>query len=120
MQPQRSGVSRMTVDELKDRLDRGAAVAVLDVREDAERAVCAIPLPPTATDLHVPMGQVAARLRALRAAAEAAPLVVYCHLGVRSMTVAHWLSGHGVRGVHNLEGGIDAWSERVDPSLPRY
>ena len=36
------------------------------------------------------------------------------------MTVADWLARRGVEAVHNLEGGIDAWSERVDPSVPRY
>ncbi len=66
------------------------------------------------------MAQVPARFDDLRAAAEAAPLVVYCHLGMRSMTVASWLARRGVRAVHNLEGGIDAWSERVDPGVPRY
>ena len=105
---------------LKRRLDTGAPIAILDVREDHERAFCALPLPPTATDLHVPMNQVPAQLDALRAAATAAPLVVYCHHGVRSLMVARWLAAQGVTGVENLDGGIDAWSLGVDPSLPRY
>ncbi len=114
------GVSRLLASDLKGRLDRGEAVVVLDVREDHERDLCAIPMSSNATDLHIPMGQVPARLDELRAAAEAAPLVVYCHLGMRSMTVASWLVKRGLQDVHNLEGGIDTWSEAVDPNLPRY
>ena len=66
------------------------------------------------------MAQVPARFDDLRAAAESAPMVVYCHRGIRSMTVADWLTCRGVRDVHNLEGGIDAWSALVDPGLARY
>ncbi len=120
MNPRTPGVSPLSASDLKGRLDRGEAVVVLDVREDHERDLCAIPTPPNATDLHIPMGQVQASLEDLRAAAKAAPLVVYCHLGMRSMTVASWLVKRGLRDVHNLEGGIDAWSEAVDPNLPRY
>ena len=113
-------VTPLDVRSLKRRLDRGEPLAVLDVREDDERAFCSIPLPPTAVDLHVPMGQVAARIEEIRAAAEAAPLVVYCHHGIRSMSVATWLARRGVGGVHNLDGGIDAWSTEVDPAVRRY
>jgi rhodanese-related sulfurtransferase len=120
MHPSGASVDRMAVAELKQRLDRGESLTVLDVREDHERAFCAIPLPATAADLHIPMAHVPAQLNALRAAASAAPLVVYCHHGMRSMTVAGWLARRGVEVVFNLEGGIDAWSERVDPGVPRY
>jgi rhodanese-related sulfurtransferase len=113
-------VAVMTAGDLKRRLDQGGPVAVLDVREDEERAFCAIPLPPTTADLHIPMGRVSSRLAEIRRAAAAAPLVVYCHLGMRSLVVARWLASHGVEGVHNLEGGIDAWSATVDPGVPRY
>lgn len=109
----------MTVDELKDRIGRGERLAVLDVREDEERAYCAIPVPASVTNLHIPMGQIPARLDALRQTARDAPLVVYCHLGMRSMNAAHWLASRGVTNVHNLEGGIDAWSD-IDPTVPRY
>jgi rhodanese-related sulfurtransferase len=112
-------VARMSADELKRRLDRGDPLAVLDLREDEERAFCAIPVPSTIVDLHIPMAHVPARFADLRIAAQAAPLVVYCHHGVRSMAVAAWLARRGVRGVHNLDGGIAAWSDSVDPTLPR-
>jgi rhodanese-related sulfurtransferase len=109
----------MTAGDLKRKVERGEPIAVLDVREDEERTFCAIPLPPTVPDLHVPMGQVADRIDALRAVAETAPLVIYCHHGMRSMTVANWLSARGFADVHNLEGGIDAWSD-IDPTVQRY
>jgi len=113
-------VPQLSPFEFKRRLDSGAPLAVLDVREDDERTLCAVPVPPTATDLHVPMNQVPARLDDLRAAASAGPLVVYCHHGVRSLMVARWLAANGVPDVLNLDGGIDAWSLGVDPALPRY
>jgi rhodanese-related sulfurtransferase len=115
-----SDIPRISAVELKQRLDRGDSLTLLDVRENDERAFCAIPVPPTAADLHIPMAQIPTRIDDLQSAAESAPLIVYCHLGVRSMTVASWLAGRGVRNAQNLEGGIDAWSRAVDPAVPRY
>ena len=120
MTPRTPGVSQLSAGDLKGRLDRGEAVVLLDVREDHERDHCAISTPPNAIDLHIPMGQVPARLQELRAEVGSSPLVVYCHLGMRSMTVASWLVKRGLHDVHNLEGGIDAWSVAVDPDVPRY
>lgn len=113
-------VVSLTAAEVKQRLDREESLVLLDVREDVERAYCAIPVPPTALDRHVPMALVSSRFDELRTLAETAPLIVYCHHGVRSMAVAAWLARRGLSGVHNLEGGIDAWSVGVDPDLPRY
>jgi sulfur-carrier protein adenylyltransferase/sulfurtransferase len=48
------------------------------------------------------------------------PTVVYCHHGVRSRSVVDWLTRQNVARVFNLEGGIDDWSEVVDPTVPRY
>lgn len=116
----RPDVSKLTVVELKARLDRGDPITVLDVREDDERAFCAIPMPPVARDLHIPMRDIPDRLDDVRAAIGEDPLVVYCHHGIRSMNVASWLTRQGIPGVHNLTAGIDAWSEQVDPGVPRY
>lgn len=114
--PATPDVTPMTVEELAQRLARSEPLTLLDVRENSERAVCAI----GAGGLHIPMRAIPTRLDALRAAAVDAPLVVYCHHGVRSMAVATWLAGQGICGIHNLDGGIDAWSLRVDPAVPRY
>ena len=48
------------------------------------------------------------------------PLVFYCHHGPRSQQAADFFCSHGFRNVYNLDGGIDAWSAEVDPSVPRY
>jgi rhodanese-related sulfurtransferase len=104
--------------DLRRLLDEGRPLVLLDVREDDERAYCAIDPPASVADLHIPMGQIAARFDEV-ASAEA-PLVVYCHHGVRSMVVARWLSTRGVSRVGNLDGGIDAWSVQVDRGVPRY
>ncbi|MEK7867621.1 MAG: rhodanese-like domain-containing protein [Planctomycetota bacterium] len=48
------------------------------------------------------------------------PIVCYCHVGERSMEAASYLIGHGFTNVKSLVGGIDAWSEQIDPSIPQY
>jgi rhodanese-related sulfurtransferase len=116
----KSEVGKLTGLELKGKLDRSEAIAVLDVREDHERNYCAIPLPATTRDLHIPMNEIPGRLDELRESVGSGPLVIYCHHGVRSMSVADWLTRQGFGGIHNLTGGIDAWSMAVDPDVPRY
>jgi rhodanese-related sulfurtransferase len=113
-------VASIRASDLHRRLEQREMLVILDVREDEERALCLLPLPDSAIHLHVPMGTIPAQFESIREASRARPIVVYCHLGMRSMVVAQWLAGRGVHDVHNLEGGIDAWSTEVDPSLPRY
>ena len=97
---------------LKARLDRGANVVILDVREPFEIALAPFP---GAT--HIPMGDIPSRLTELDPDRET---VVVCHHGVRSAQVAMYLAQMGFERVLNLAGGIDAWSEDADPSTPRY
>jgi len=85
---------------------------VIDVREAAELAICALP-----GALHLPMRQVPDRLGEIP---RDRALVVLCHHGVRSRVVAEFLLRHGFADVANLAGGIDAWAAEVDPALPRY
>lgn len=110
----------MTPEEFQQRVARGDLLALLDVREEHERATARIMLPATVTDLFVPLGQVADRKDEIQSAAAGRPLVVVCHHGARSQTAAVWLDRQGVPDVHNLDGGIDAWSVRVDRDVPRY
>ncbi|WP_337175546.1 rhodanese-like domain-containing protein [Paludisphaera sp.] len=106
---------------LRDRLDAGEPITLLDVREPDERSFAAIPAPADADrDLFIPMREVPGRLDPIRAALARGPVVVYCHHGVRSMHVARWLAANGLPGVLNLRGGVDAWSLEVDPGVPRY
>ena len=110
----------MTPRQLAERLANGEPLALLDVRRPGERSFCAITLPPTALDVHIEMDEIPTRLDAVRAASQYGPVIVYCHHGVRSQMVVDWLGKQGLAGLLNLEGGIDAWSNEVDPAVPRY
>jgi len=113
-------VGEITAIKLKQRLDQGDAIAVLDVREEDERMYASIPLPEGVIDLHVPVGEVARRFEEIDLSIQGRPLVVYCHHGQRSMVVASWLARRGLGEIINLEGGIDSWSTRVDREVRRY
>ena len=117
---QATDVRRWSPDDLKRRLDAGEPFVLLDVREVDERQYCAIPVPPSVPDLHVPIGEIPDHVDTLRQAIGDRPLVIYCHHGVRSLATARWLADRGLSLVINLEGGIDAWSLMVDPTVPRY
>jgi len=85
---------------------------LVDVREDWEAAIARL-----AGAMHIPMGQIAARLQELD---PTKPVVVYCHHGIRSLNVALALRSRGFADARSLRGGIDRWSTEIDPSLPRY
>ncbi len=102
----------MTVEELKQKLDSGASICVLDVREKGELAVAPFPF----SVVHIPMGQIPARLDEIPSDRT---VVCACRSGSRSARVAAFLRAHG-RDAVNLDGGILAWSARLDPSIPRY
>ena len=65
----------------------------------------------------IPMREIPARLGELP---DDRDIVLMCHHGSRSAQVAAWLARNGLPRVHNLAGGIDAWSRQVDPAIPRY
>ena len=88
------------------------AVTLLDVREPAERDIVTIP----AEDLLIPLGELPARLREVPTGR---PVVVYCRSGARSGVAARLLAASGYD-VANLVGGVLAWADDIDPSLPRY
>jgi len=90
----------------------GADVVLLDVREQFEIEMAALP-----AAVHIPMREIPARLTELN---RDTPLVVMCHSGGRSRRVAEFLLGNGFLQVFNLRGGIDAWSTEIDPHVPRY
>lgn len=90
----------------------GEAVAVLDVREPWEVAICALD-----GSLRIPMRQVPSRIGELPTDRM---LVVLCHHGMRSAQVTAWLRARGFERAINLTGGIAAWAQRVDPSMRRY
>ena len=87
-------------------------VTLLDVREATELKIASLQ-----DAQHIPMMQVPARLHEL---SRDNPLVVICHSGGRSRRVSEFLLSSGFDSVFNLTGGIDAWSQEIDPSIPRY
>ena len=115
-----NAVASMSPSQLREGLDRGEALILLDVREADEREFCAIAAPAGTVDLHAPLSAWEAIGRDVLGRVGAGPVVVYCHHGVRSMYVARWLAACGVADVRNLDGGVDAWSRLVDSSVPRY
>jgi len=109
-----AAMSETTVGELKQMLDAGAPVFVLDVREPQEFQICRIP----GTTL-IPLGQLPARIAEVPAAAAGRPIVVHCKMGGRSAKAVALLREQGIEAT-NLTGGILAWIDKVDPSLPKY
>lgn len=105
----RAGIS---AEALAARLAGAEPPVVLDVREPQEWAIGRLP-----GAVHIPLGVLPVRAHELDPARE---IVVYCHHGVRSQRAIEWLSGRGFGRLHNLIGGIDAWSTRVDGGVPRY
>jgi rhodanese-related sulfurtransferase len=106
-------VKDITPREFVERRAGGAAMTLLDVREDWETALAPVP----SEIVHIPMGQIADRLAELNPAQET---VVICRSGGRSMQVANFLSSKGFGSVYNLSGGILAWSKDLDPRIPQY
>lgn len=101
--------------EVKAKLDAGEAVTLLDVREPFEHTLTRI----EGCEL-VPMNTVPARLQQIEGLAEEGLLVVYCHHGVRSLSVVSWLRAQGVANCISMSGGIEGWSLEVDRRVPRY
>ena len=95
------------------RRDAGEQLTLLDVREDWEVKLAPAPTP----FVHIPMGELAARIGELDAGQET---IVICRSGGRSMQVAQYLSQHQFARVANLDGGILAWSRELDPTIPTY
>ena len=102
----------ITPEELKAKRDRGEAVVLVDVREAYEWAINRIE---GAT--HIPLLTLPRRARELNPEDE---IVVYCKMGERSAQAVYYLQELGFRRARNLDGGIDAWIERVDTTLRGY
>ena len=117
---QATDVQRWSPHQLKEHLDARSPLVLLDVREDLERHYCTIHAPASVLDVHVPIGEISERFDVLRRCLGGRPLVIYCHHGVRSLATARWLAEQGLADIINLEGGIEAWSVTIDPTVPRY
>jgi adenylyltransferase/sulfurtransferase len=106
-----SSVPEMTPRELKQRLDRGDDLFVLDVREPHEYQICNL------NGYLIPLGDLPKRVHELDSSRE---IVAHCRSGKRSADAAEFLRKAGFRKIWNLKGGILAWSDEVDPSVPKY
>jgi sulfur-carrier protein adenylyltransferase/sulfurtransferase len=98
--------------ELKQLMDGGGHIVLLDVREPYEHDLCRI----EGSKL-IPLGELERRMGEIDRASE---VVVYCHVGMRSARAVELLSSKGFGKVRNLKGGIRAWAEEVDRSVPIY
>jgi adenylyltransferase/sulfurtransferase len=100
------------VTEVKAKLDRGDQFVLIDVREPHEYQICNIP----AAKL-IPLGEVGRRLNELDPEAD---IVIHCKSGMRSARACGILKAAGFQHVRNMKGGILAWSDQVDPTVPKY
>ena len=101
-----------TVEELKTRLDRHESFLLLDVREPQEFEICRIP-----GSVLIPLGDLPSRLFELEGRDD---MIVHCKSGVRSGKAVKLLREAGYSKARNLKGGILAWINRIDPTLPKY
>jgi molybdopterin/thiamine biosynthesis adenylyltransferase/rhodanese-related sulfurtransferase len=103
--------AELTVKELRELMERGEPLVVVDVREPHEVALAALP-----GSLKIPLGRLKESLDALP---RTGALVVHCRSGARSAQAVRILQEAGFENARNLAGGIQRWAEEIDPSLPR-
>ncbi len=102
----------ISVQSLKEILENQPQVKIIDVREEFERDIAMIP-----GTIHIPMGQVESRLSEFHKDDE---IVVHCKMGGRSAQICGLFAQHGYTNVSNVVGGITAWSQEIDSSVPTY
>jgi len=112
--PPAPGLKEFEIDpvEVKAKMDRGDRFLILDVREPHEYQICSIP-----GSRLIPLGELPRRVHELSSADE---IVAHCRSGVRSGKAVDFLRQAGFRKVKNMVGGILAWSDKVDPRVPKY
>jgi rhodanese-related sulfurtransferase len=104
-------MQNLSPEQLKSLLDQGQA-RLLDVRQAEELEIARI-----AGAIHIPLNELQTRLGELD---PQQPLVALCHHGVRSEMAGRILERNGFTHIAHLSGGIDAWSQAIDPTVPRY
>jgi adenylyltransferase/sulfurtransferase len=107
-----TGIEEMTATQLKEELDQDRDLFLLDVRNPVEYDICKI------DGGHlIPLDELLNRIHELDSARE---IVAYCRSGARSAKAVGILQEAGFRKLRNLKGGILAWADDVDPSIPKY
>jgi sulfur-carrier protein adenylyltransferase/sulfurtransferase len=107
------GIPQITVNELKQKLDAKEDIFVLDVREPHEYLIANLGAP------QIPVGEVERRIGEL-APQKNREIIVHCRSGARSQKAALILKQAGFTNVSNVTGGILAWADKIDPSMPKY
>jgi molybdopterin/thiamine biosynthesis adenylyltransferase/rhodanese-related sulfurtransferase len=105
-------IPTMSAHELKRKIDAREPFDLIDVREAFEYEIARI----DGAQL-IPLGEIADRVSELQ---RERPIVIHCHTGRRSAEAVRLLQQRGFANVYNLEGGIDAWSDQIDPNVPKY
>jgi molybdopterin/thiamine biosynthesis adenylyltransferase/rhodanese-related sulfurtransferase len=106
-----NGIPEMTAREVKARLDHGDDLFILDVREPHEYQICNL------NGKLIPLGELPRRVHELDSSRE---MVVHCRSGKRSAEAIQFLQKAGFKKLWNLKGGVLAWADEVDPSMPKY
>lgn len=101
----------ISVQELKSLRDTNADIFILDVRNPDEFALCNL------NGYLIPMNELPTRLTELN---KEAHIIVHCHAGGRSRRATDFLLQQGFKKVFNLRGGITAWANEIEPSMPKY
>ncbi len=107
-----TGIEEITAKEFKEELDQGKDLFILDVRNPVEFEICRI----DGSHL-IPLDELLNRVHELDSARD---IVVHCRSGARSAQAIEMLREAGFRKLRNLKGGVLAWSDDVDPTMPKY
>ncbi len=102
------------VHEANALIQRGEDLLLIDVRQPGEYQIASLP-----AAVLIPLGELSTRLSEIEAYRDKR-IVVHCHHGGRSLRAVMGLRQLGFNGAQNLAGGIDLWSQQIDPQVPRY
>jgi len=108
----RMDIPAVAVGELKRKMDAHEKIALIDVREPFEYEIAKI----DGAKL-IPLSEIAKHVAEFQPEEE---IIIHCHTGARSAQAVELLQQAGLTNVYNLEGGIDAWSNQIDPAVPKY
>lgn len=104
----------ISATELKEKLDNGEEIVLLDIREPHELQIAKLD-----NTVHIPMGEIESRISDLEKYKDK-DIVVFCRVGRRSLGCTEYLREKGFTNVLNLTGGLHAWSDEIDPEVMKY
>jgi len=105
-------MNSLSVSELKSKIDAKEDIQIIDVRETHEVEICSI------GGDHIPMADIPTRIEDINTEKL---VVIHCRSGKRSANVINYLeANYGLENLYNLEGGILAWAQEIDPEMSQY